>query len=71
MAPEPVECHSGYTYGERPQAFVWEGQRLVIAQIEGRWRLPDGRRFRVRTHDGRLFDLSYYEQGGRWQIDEL
>ena len=70
MATEAVECYSGTTYGERPQAFSWEGQRLLIARIEARWRVPDGRRFRVRTEDGRLFELSYREPIGQWQVDE-
>jgi hypothetical protein len=25
---DPVECHSGYEYAERPVALHWEGERL-------------------------------------------
>ncbi len=63
-----VECHSGYTYGERPIAFEWEGQRLIVADVEATWRLPDGRRFRLRTEDGRLFELSYDERDDVWHV---
>lgn len=63
-----VECHSGYAYGERPIAFQWEGRRLVVAKIEAAWRLPDGRAFRLRTEDDRVFELSYSESDDVWHI---
>jgi hypothetical protein len=66
--PEPVECHSGYTYAERPIALHWEGERLAIAAVEAAWRVPGGRRFRVRTDDGRHFDLFYGELYDEWRI---
>jgi hypothetical protein len=68
MSPERVECHSGHTYGERPIAFYWEGERLLIVEIEARWRLPDGRKFRVRVEDDRTFELYYVEQVDEWRI---
>ncbi len=63
-----VECHSGYEYAERPVALYWEGQRLEIEQIEGEWRITDGKRFRVRTRDGRIFELFYGELTDEWRI---
>lgn len=69
MSSEQVECHSGTTYGERPIAFLWEGERLRIVEIEARWRLPDGRKFRVRVEDDRIFELYYVEQVDEWQIN--
>ncbi len=68
MVSETVECHSGYTYGERPTAFYWEEVRLCIAEIEAFWRTPDGRKFRVRTEDDRIFELSYDALNDAWQI---
>ena len=68
MSPEQVECHSGTTYGERPIALYWEGEKLLIVEIEARWRLPDGRRFRVRVEDERIFELYYTEQADEWRI---
>jgi hypothetical protein len=68
MLPEQVECHSGYTYGERPIALTWEGERLVIEAVEEAWRVPGGRRFRVRTEDGRVFELFYGELYDEWRI---
>ena len=63
-----VECHSGYTYGERPIAFQWEGSRVVIEAIEDAWRVPGGRCFRVRTIDGDVFELFYGELYDEWRI---
>ena len=40
---DPVECHSGFEYAERPIALTWEGQRLEIAAIESTWRIPGGK----------------------------
>jgi len=68
MPSDSVECHSGYTYAERPTAFRWEGQRLAIEAVEQSWRVPGGRRFRVRTEDGRLFELFYGELYDEWRI---
>jgi hypothetical protein len=68
MHPEPVECHSGTTYGERPTAFRWEGGRLLITKIATQWRTPMGRNFRVQVEDGRVFELSFDESSGEWQI---
>lgn len=68
MSADLVECHSGYTYAERPTAFRWEGKRLMIEAVEQAWRVPGGRRFRVRTQDGRVFELFYGELYDEWRI---
>ena len=64
-----VEAHSGYTYGERPVALHWQGERLPVTEIESRWRNPSGRGYRVRTSDGLTFDLFYEEATDEWSID--
>ena len=64
----PVECHSGYTYADRPTVVRWQGQRLAVEAVLQSWHVPGGRRFRVRTEDGRVFDLSYGELYDEWQI---
>ncbi len=63
-----VECHSGFEYAERPVALTWEGQRLAIQKVEDAWRIPGGRRFRVITEDGRVFELFYGELYDEWRI---
>lgn len=68
---ELVECHSDYTYAEKPVALTWEGRRLEIVEILAQWRTPEEKRFRVRTSDGREFELSYCEATGEWQIYQL
>jgi hypothetical protein len=71
MTPELVECHSGYVYGERPIALRWDGQRLLVEQVEDSWRIPGGRKFRVRVQDGRVFELFYGELYDEWRIHPL
>jgi hypothetical protein len=63
-----VECHSDYTYAERPIALTWEGQRLEIVETSFRWRTPEGNGFRVQTSDGQEFVLFYRETSDEWQI---
>jgi hypothetical protein len=70
MAFRTVECHSEYTYAERPVAVYWEGERLTIIAIEAHWHTPEARNFKVRVEDGRIFKLSYRESLDEWQIHE-
>lgn len=66
---ELVECHSGYTYAERPTALQWENQRLEISEILAEWRIPGGHCFRVRSEDNRSFELFYGELYDEWRIN--
>jgi hypothetical protein len=66
-----VECHSGYTYAERPVAFQWEGRRRVVAEILKDWRIPGAHCFRVRTGEGETFELFYGELYDEWRINPV
>jgi hypothetical protein len=68
---ELVECHSGFTYADRPVALTWEDRRLEIARILAEWRTPEKNHFRVRTTDGREFELVYSQAMDNWQIENL
>ncbi len=63
-----VECYSGYEYAERPRALHWQGTRLEIEAVEAEWRIPGGKRFRVHTADGQVFELFYGELYDEWRI---
>ncbi len=63
-----VECYAGHRYPERPRAFLWEGERLTVKEIEQQWRTPSGPSFHVRTADGRRFILAYDEAADEWSI---
>ena len=65
-----VECHSGSTYAEKPMAFAWQGQRILIAKIQAEGRTPQIRWFRVITMDRQVFTLSYSEETDGWQIQQ-
>jgi hypothetical protein len=68
---DPVECHSGYEYAERPVALYWEGQRLEIERIVSQWRIPGGRVFRVRTTGEQDFELFYGELYDEWRVNQI
>ena len=63
-----VECYAGTQYPERPRAFLWEGERLEVVEVERRYRTPRGLRFRARTSDGRCFTLAYDERLDVWTV---
>ncbi|MGD0877885.1 MAG: hypothetical protein ABSA01_07040 [Anaerolineales bacterium] len=68
---ELVECHSGFTYADKPVALQWENRRLEITGITSHWLSPQARHFRVCTSSGQEFELSYQEADNEWQIKEL
>lgn len=68
---ELVECHSGFTYADRPVALTWEGRRLEITRILAEWRTPQENHFRACTSDGREFELAYNQTLDEWQIKNL
>jgi hypothetical protein len=68
---DPVECHSDYTYAQRPTAVYWREERLGIEEILNEWRSPNARHFKVVTANGLIFELSYQEDSGQWRINPL
>ncbi len=63
-----VECHSGYTFPQRPQTIHKDNEQFEIETIETEWRSPQGKFFRVKTVDGSIFVLFYDEASDKWQI---
>ena len=66
-----VECRSDSTYAERPLSITWEGNRYEVAEIVSRWRGPGEMGFRVKTTDGKAFDLTYREVPDEWLIQPI
>jgi hypothetical protein len=71
MPGELVECHSGFTYPDRPVALVWEGRRQEIVQILAEWLTPGYKYFRVCITDGRKFELAYNQITDEWKINNM
>ena len=71
QAPDQVACYSGGEYAERPRALHWRGKRLEISEIVGSWLTPSGKRFRVRSEDGQVFDLFYDTETDAWSIIQV
>jgi len=65
-----VECHSGYSYAERPIAIETGGLRMDIEEILNEATTPEGRFFKVKIFDGRVIDLEYDEAKDEWKASE-
>jgi hypothetical protein len=68
MMNDQVICRSSSEYAEQPTGLVWEGNHVQISEIVSRGRIPEGKIFRVRTSDERIFDLTYDQLRDEWQI---
>ena len=68
MIAVQVECHSGYTYADRPRAFKWEGERVVVEIVESEWQTPKYKHFIVRSEQNQLYELIYDFASQTWQI---
>jgi hypothetical protein len=66
-----VECYSGVEYAEYPTAFQWEEMRLSVEEVLADWRTPQGKSFRVRAANGRIFDLVYDEISDEWIVNAI
>jgi len=68
---EIVECHSDFTYAEKPVAIIWKGQRLEVDAILASWNSPGERCFRVLAGERCVFYLVYCENENEWQIQPI
>jgi hypothetical protein len=70
MGPhQDVECYAGARYPERPLAFWWLGERLLVEAVERRWREPGSLVFQVRVAGDRRFILIYDEVADVWRVE--
>ena len=67
---DAIICHSEYTYAEKPIGLIWQDQRLDIRTILAQWHTPNGKKFRVETDDGQVFELTYVPMSDEWQIHQ-
>ena len=63
-----VECHSEYTYAERPTAVHLEGERLEISTVLASWQTPEGRYFRVLLENDVVLTLLYQTAEDYWKL---
>jgi len=66
----PVEFHSSYAYAQRPTIIIWEGERVKVEIVLSEWRSPEGKNFRIKAENGRIFDLIYDMVVENWQVQE-
>jgi len=66
-----VQCYSGYTYAERPDSFVYQGEAFNVERIDREWREPGERHFQVCAGTSKSFELCYNEQRDEWSVRKL
>jgi hypothetical protein len=64
-----VVCYSGHRYAQRPLAIIRGEERLEVTAVEAEWHTVEGKRFLVRTADGRRFALSYSAEKDEWGVE--
>lgn len=65
-----VSCYSGYTYAQRPLAFIWLGDLKHVNAVLQEWHTVDGKRFWVSTAGGEVFTLKYDSGSDLWQVND-
>ena len=63
-----VFCHAGYRSDEYPKSILLHGRHLEIERIVDAWQSPEGRWFRVRCEDGRLYLLFWSRTTADWSL---
>jgi len=75
IAPNPwirteVQCLAGSRANERPIALLLDETVIEIHSILQSWREPDYLYFRVKTKDGRVYELRHHEYEDLWEVRE-
>jgi len=63
-----VRCHSGYTYAQRPVSFTHASKDHQVERVVSENKIPGGAQFLVETESGQVFELTFSEVTGDWQI---
>ena len=66
-----VECRSDFEYAQRPVAFYWQGERLMVTEILAQSLHPEGYAFQVRNEERGIFELDYDNSTDRWSVRQL
>ena len=75
--PPEVRCHSGRSYADRPQSFVWRGQRYRVVEVEREWLEPGQRHFLVSAlgetgeKGEKRFQICYHVPKDSWTLREI
>ena len=63
-----VECYAGYRGNQYPIRFWLSERRIEISEQLAQWTEPRGRCFRVKGHDGRIYELLELAESGEWRL---
>ncbi|MGH7235725.1 MAG: hypothetical protein ACREIO_05015 [Nitrospiraceae bacterium] len=63
-----VEAYAGYKGEETPRAFIHEGFRHEVREIEGRWYTDRHSYFKLCADDGRRYVLRYDMDDLIWEL---
>lgn len=63
-----VDAYSGHQANERPARFHLDDVTYDVADIEERWRQPNGDYFKVRTANAKRYVLRHEPHTGEWTL---
>ncbi len=65
-----VRCLASFRANERPISFLLECGEIEVHSVLESWREPDYLYFRVKTKDGRVYELRHHEYEDLWEFRE-
>lgn len=66
-----VECYSGSAYGERPQALLWKGRRVLVEDVLDTRQTPNGKAFTLLLAGAVQIELEYDQAEDSWKASGL
>ncbi len=66
-----VECYSGSVYGERPQALLWKGRRVLVEDVLDTRQTPNGKAFTLLLAGAVQIELEYDQAEDSWKASGL
>ena len=66
-----VECHSGYSSCDHPNAIFWHGQRHLVKAILAEWRTPIEKHYRLLVAGNLILNAFFDEKNNSWNVEKI
>lgn len=66
-----VECQSGYSSCDHPNAVWWLGQRHLVKAIMAEWRTPIEKHYRLLVPENMIFHAAFHMKNNSWNVEKI